>query len=187
VREQMDFQSDDTFSSQARVAANALSLGLSRCVSLAWPTNPFDQNWDSHVDNDDIQTELYEGVFAGLIELMDVLDSLPGEGDGSLADETTVVVFSEMGRSPQLNNLDGKNHWPYTSVLLIGADITGDRVVGAFDEYYNGSLVDPASGEITETGELPSAEMIGATLLALGDVDPSAFVSGASVLEGVLR
>ncbi len=187
AHDEMSFATDDTFSSQAAVAADALSLGFSRCVSLAYPSDPFAVAWDSHGENDSIQSPLWEGLFAGLNELMAALEAAPGDSGGSLADETIVVVLSEMGRTPALNGQDGKDHWPYTSAMLVGRGFTGDRVVGAYDAYYNGSPVDPLTGELSEGGEVPSSEMLGSTILALGDVDPEPYALGASVLEGVLE
>ncbi len=186
AHDDMSFAMDDSFPSQAAVAVNALSYGFARCVSLAYPSDPFAFAWDSHGENDALQSPLWEGLYAGLGELMARLSAAPGESGGSLADETIVVVLSEMGRTPGLNGAEGKDHWPYTSAMLVGRGITGDRVIGAFDEYYNGSSVDPGTGELSATGELVSAEMLGATLLTLADVDPAPYALGASVLEGAL-
>ena len=70
--------------------------------------------------------------------------------------------------------------------MLVGRGLTGDRVIGAFDEYYNGSPVDPITGELSATGDLVSAEMLGATLLTLADIDPTPYALGAPVLDGAL-
>ena len=99
-----------------------------------------------------------------------------------------MVVLSEMGRTPQLNAFtDGKDHWPYTSAMLIGAGVEGDRVVGGFDSNYYGLTIDAASAETSESGQILSAETLGATLLALADIDPSEYISGVDVLQGILR
>jgi len=184
VRYMMDFQSGGGLPDQARVAVDALSIGLSRCVSLSHPGQLF--GWDTHAQNDANQSPLWEGLFDGLNELMTLLDATPGQSAATLAEETMVVVFSEMGRTPQLNAADGKDHWPYTSVLMVGGGVAGGRVIGGFDDQYYGELVDPNSGEVTDTGQVLSSEVIGATLLAAADIDPGQFVSGVSPLMAAL-
>lgn len=186
LRDRISFGSGSDYTTQNQLAANTLSLGLTRCVTLV-VSGGSATRWDSHSENDPVQSELFELLFAGLNDLMLRLETTPGEGGGSLADETVVVVLSEMGRSPSLNALDGKDHWPYTSALLVGPGLTGDRVVGGFDEYYRGSPVDTGTGELSSGGVTPSVAMLGATLLALGGLDPADHVSDAPVLDGVLR
>lgn len=180
----MDFTGGVALEDQASVAVEALSLGVSRCVSIAHTGGGL--GWDTHTNNDPDQSSLWESLFQGLAQLMQWLDATPGTSAPTLADETTVVVLSEMGRTPQLNAFQGKDHWPYTSAMLVGAGITGDRVVGGFDDNYYGKPIDPATGELSDSGATLSAEMLGATLLAMSDLDPNEYVSGVSPLAGVM-
>jgi uncharacterized protein (DUF1501 family) len=129
---------------------------------------------------------LWEDLFYGLNQLLLRLDNTAAPGGGTLADSTVVVVLSEMGRTPNLNSFNGKDHWPYTSALLIGAGLTGDRVIGDFDAGYYGKPVDPGSAEVVEEGPVLSAESLGATLLAMADIDPAEYVSGVEPLVGIL-
>jgi len=186
LRYTMDFSTDGTLTQQAQVAAQALSLGVSRTVTLAHGNGGAAFGWDTHADNDNGQSPLFEDLFSGLLSLMAALQGTPGTSAPTLADETTVVVLSEMGRTPLLNEVLGKDHWPYTSVLMVGPHVTGGRVVGGFDDAYYGKLVDPASGDVTSSGEVLSAEMVGATLLQMADIDPEPYVSGVVPLAGVL-
>jgi hypothetical protein len=181
----MDFTTDGTIESQAAVAVDALSVGLSRCVSLSFP-NSGGLSWDSHGDNDATQSALFEGLFGGLAELMALLRSTPGSSATTLADETVVVVQSEMGRTPNLNPANGKDHWPYTSMMLLGPGLTTNRVVGALNDGYVGELIDLETAEVDPGGRTLSAESIGAALLAMADIDPAAHVDGADPLLGVL-
>ncbi len=185
LRYGMDFTGGSTLQEQAVVAADALAQGVSRCATLAHP-GPFGGTWDTHANNDVLQAPLWEGLFAGLAQLLIELGARPGSNGGTLADETVVVVLSEMGRTPLLNGLAGKDHWPYTSAMIIGPGVTGDRVVGGLDETYYGLGVDPASGEIAPSAPLLSSEVLGATILQLADIDPGPFVSGVAPLSGVL-
>ncbi len=181
----MEFDGGDQLAGQASVAAQALSLGLSRCITLQH-VGQGGQGWDTHANNDVQQSANFEDLFAGLSSLMRLLETTPGEAQATLADETVVIVLSEMGRTPKLNGFAGKDHWPYTSVMMTGPGITGDRVIGGFDEAYYGNLVDPTTGDSTESGQILSAEAVGATLLALADIDPGPYVSGVQPISGVL-
>lgn len=155
----------------AVVAAEALNAGLCRCVSLV---HGAELRWDSHANNDVLQSPLWEELFAGLEALADALG--PG------LDETAVVVLSEMGRTPTLNDALGKHHWPYTSALLFGAGVAGGRMFGAMDADFHGQPVDPVDGGVASSGAAPDAVDLGATLLALAGVEPEA----GTVIEAML-
>jgi uncharacterized protein (DUF1501 family) len=185
LRYTMDFNASALLEDQARVAVDALKNGVSRCVTVSW-AGLQGQGWDTHAQNDDGQSPLWEDLFGGLLRLMVLLNETPGHGAATLADETLVVVLSEMGRTPLLNGLLGKDHWPYTSAMLVGPHLTGGRVVGAYDEGYYGVPLDPGSAEVSSSGQLLSAEAMGATLLTWAGIDPDEHVSGVSPLQGVL-
>ena len=52
-----------------------------------------------------------------------------------LLDETLVIVMGEFGRTPKVNGLGGRDHWPHVqSILLAGAGIPGGTVYGASDK-----------------------------------------------------
>ena len=166
---------------------DALSTGLSRCVSMGYPGfSGGGLGWDTHADNDDTQSTLFEGLFTGLAQLMQLLHSTPGSSATTLAEETIVVVQSEMGRTPQLNATNGKDHWPYTSLMMLGPGLTTDRVIGGFDDGYVGELVDLDTAETTGSGRTLSAEALGAALLHMADIDPAEHIAGADPLLGIL-
>ena len=121
-----------------------------------------------------------------LTELMALLQTTPGTAAPTLAEETTVVVMSEMGRTPALNANLGKDHWPFTSVMIVGDGFTGDRVVGGFDSGWMGQPLEFTSGDISSSGRLLTAEAVGATLLEHLGVDPFEYVTGTDPLHGVL-
>ena len=181
----MEFGGDGSLTSAVEVAVEGLSLGVARCVTLQY-TGGGGTGWDTHADNDEIQSGNWETLFSGLSSLMDLLARTPGETEDTLADETCIVVLSEMGRTPQLNVFNGKDHWPYTSAMLVGAGFQGDRVIGGFDSSYYGRGVDPASGEVGDSAPIFSAESLGATLLAMADIDPDPYLNGIEPIEAVL-
>jgi len=182
----MDLTGGDELSLQIPLAVEALTLGMARCITLGHPGDFSSAGWDTHGDNDEGQSGLWESLFDNLGQLMRLLDNTPGRYAPTLADETVVVVLSEMGRSPYVNSNAGKDHWPYTSAMLLGPGITGDRMVGGWRDGFKGEAVDLASGELDPSGTTLTAEAVGATLLALADVDPGDHVPGYAPVEGVL-
>ena len=180
-QERMDFRTSSDLTQQAEVGVNALAVGLSRCVTLG-----HDGMWDTHVNNDSYQSPLWEDLFGGLSQLMAALDSAPGTVGPTLADQTVVMVLSEMGRAPQLNSSLGKDHWPYTSMMLLGPGLTSDRVVGGLDGGYMGEHIQFSDGEIDAGGELLTVEALGATLLEVMGLDPAEYISHTSSIAGLL-
>jgi hypothetical protein len=70
--------------------------------------------------------------------------------------------------------------------MLVGPGIQGGRVVGGFDDAYYGLEIDPATAEPVEGSQILSSEAVGATLLAMADIDPAAHITGVDPLTGVL-
>jgi hypothetical protein len=56
--------------------------------------------------------------------------------DRGLLDSTLVVMMGEMGRTPQINNRAGRDHWSMAqTVLWAGGGISGGQVIGATDKH----------------------------------------------------
>lgn len=167
---------------QSPLAVDLLREGLARCVTLAHDYI----EWDSHFENDPTQTAMFEDLFSGLGDLMERLAAAPGTVGETLADETMVVVLSEMGRTPSLNGGAGKDHWPHTSALLVGPNLVGDRAVGGFDALFTGAPIDFATGELDEGGSQIGTNNLGATLLAMAGIDPAEQLDEPAI-EGIIR
>lgn len=177
----LEWSGSSDLGSQLELAVQAMSMGISRCAMVSG-----NYSWDTHTDNDTTQSNNFENLFDHLSDLMLLLQATPGTGGGSLADETLVVVLSEMGRTPQLNINDGKDHWPYTSALVVGPGITGGRVVGDLDALYYGKRVDRATGELDDGGHDLNVEELGATLLLAAGIDPGDHLTGVEGITGVI-
>ncbi len=160
-------------------ALDCFELGLTRCAVIEH-AGEWDIGWDSH-SGLDRQGSHFEVLFDDLAGIIDALAQRPGSQGGSLLDEVTVVVFSEMGRSPQLNVTGGKDHWTFTSAMLIGAGVSGGRVIGGYDDQLLGRSVNLASGELTDSGTGLTAGNLGATLLAMADIDPGEFTEAQPI------
>jgi Protein of unknown function (DUF1501) len=108
------------FGQQALVARRLVEAGVP-CVRLnrGW--------WDSHGENFDIHQELVPELDHVLAVLLDDLQ------ERGLLQHTLVVTFSEMGRTPQINNLRGRDHFPRMSATLSGCGIQPGVVYGKTD------------------------------------------------------
>ena len=184
-RRRIDFQSSTQLSSQVELAVNVLRNGFSRCVSMAYAGSGL--GWDSHADNDTAQAGLFEGLFSGLLSLKSALDSTLDTNGQLLSESTYVVVASEMGRTPMLNATQGKDHWPFTSMMLWGPRLRGGLTLGGLDAGYQGRRVDLSTGEFSNSGQLLNIESVGAALLKLADVDPASVLPDAPAFDGIFQ
>jgi hypothetical protein len=126
-----------------------------RCVTV----NLFDSlqqrtTWDCHADPhcgpatlNDYQSRLcpdFDRALSGL------LDDLAQRG---LLDDTLVIATGEFGRTPQVNDRLGRDHWTSCwSTLVAGGRVTGGKVIGASDATASEPVDRPvAPGELTAT------------------------------------
>lgn len=110
---------------QAQLAIAAFKSGLAVSANLRLG------GFDTHGDHDRNQRRQQAKLLGGINY---VLDEITAQGlDGNVY----VIVASDFGRGPHYNGssqYSGKDHWPITSLLAIGPDIQGNRVVGATGE-----------------------------------------------------
>ncbi len=106
---------------QAEVAAAAFASGLAVSANLNLG------GFDTHGNHDQAQTD-------ALTRLLEGIDHLWNEiVRHGLQDKVTVVIGSDFGRTPFYNTGAGKDHWNVTSLMAMGAGITGNRVIGETD------------------------------------------------------
>src|SRR5262249_27358011 len=113
-----------------------------RFVYLSYPEN----DWDMHRSmydplsstrngNRNIyrQSREWDQAFVALLE---DLQSLPGHESGkSLLDETLIVLTSEFGRTPVVNNEIGRDHYAKVfGAALVGGGVKGRRIIGKSNE-----------------------------------------------------
>jgi hypothetical protein len=167
----------------ASALLNAFESGMSRC-GLTQDDGWCSWTWDTH-SNNSLQVKHYEELFDYIGQIMADLDGRTSASGAPLADEVTIVVFSEMGRHPKLTG-GGRAHWTYTSAMLIGGGVRGGQVIGELSESFEGQAVDLVSGEVDGggTGLLPGH--LGSTLLALADLDWERFAPQTGPIEAAL-
>ena len=137
---------DNTGTQLATSLGNAFRSGLTTSVTVT----PFG-GFDTHSDNTQ-QNARWEDVFTYLNELLTGLSTQPGLVAPTLLAETTIVVCSEFGRTPELNGDNGKDHHPWTSMILAGKNVKGGTTVGLTDYNQEGVKTNLANGMPDDTG-----------------------------------
>jgi hypothetical protein len=170
---------EPTFEDGLASAITALSQGDSASVILQGDL-PDLTTWDTHSDNQLKQDAAFEHTFERLTDLVGRLEQTSGVDGQSLLSQTTVLVLSEMGRTPLYNGTLGKDHWPVTSAMLIGAGVAGGQVVGATDDGLAAARIDPSSGAASASGEPLDISAVLAGVLAGFDVDPGEAFPGVT-------
>ena len=146
---------DTPFGRGCLAAVRLIEQGV-RCVEVTL------SGWDTHVNNHELQAgriRILDPAFAALIR-----DLRRRE----LLDSTMVVCGGEFGRTPWLNSLGGRDHWPSGfAMALAGGGIQGGRVVGE-------TSPEPKRGAVDRAKELKdshSVKDIHATILNSLGVD----------------
>jgi hypothetical protein len=147
---------------QSCLAARRLLEADGKFVTVCWDEYGLvNTGWDTHVHQvPRLKDELGPGLDTAFTALLEDLDTR-----GMLAD-TAVVVMSEHGRTPRVQNVEGggRDHWARAySGLFAGAGFAKGRVVGKTDRI---------GGDVTEAPFSPKDVV--ATLFHVLGIDPSA-------------
>jgi hypothetical protein len=124
--------------------------------------------WDTHGFND---KPMYPILKKHLLPLTDqtlptLIEDLSARG---LLDETLVVWVGEFGRSPRINKIAGRDHWPQCyPALLAGGGVKRGFAFGASDKYGAYPANDPVR-----------PEDLSATIYHLLGIDPATEVNDA--------
>jgi uncharacterized protein (DUF1501 family) len=82
-----------------------------------------------------------------------------------------LVVGSDFGRTPGYNDGNGKDHWPITSMMALGAGIRGNRVVGGTDDRHRALKVNPTTLLPDDGGIVLRPEHVHRALRRLAGID----------------
>lgn len=118
-------------------------------------------HWDTHRKNTmSLRDLLVPSLDQGVAALLADLDQR------GLLDSTLVVVTTEFGRTPRINTMAGRDHWPNAfSIVMAGAGLKVGQVIGATDKI---------GGAVTDRPVTP-ADMAATVLSVLG-IDPNAIL-----------
>jgi hypothetical protein len=125
---------------QNDIALAAFKAGV--CVSANLSIGQF----DSHNNNDADQMKLIPEFLAGIDDLLCKAEAL------EIRDKLVVIIQSEMGRTPNYNNGNGKDHWSISSIMFLGPGIGGNRLIGATDEKQQLVPIDPQTLKLDPVG-----------------------------------
>jgi len=111
-------------------------------------------HWDTHRKNTYSLRDLLCPAFDQAIPAL--LNDLQDRG---MLEKTLVVVTTEFGRTPRINELAGRDHWPNAfSIVMAGGGVKGGQVIGATDKQ---------ASEVTERPISPE-DMVATVLYGLG-------------------
>lgn len=172
LRTRYGIQNIDGVPAQAAAVFQALKYELAQVVTIDATANldTHDANWAT--DQPDNQAE----GWAALAQLITDLEAEPDPSrGGTLLDHTTILCFSEFSRTPLLNNRGGRDHHLATSCCLIGANVPGNRVVGATSDVGMTPMpIDPMTGAVSETGTIVTPTLVIASLMQANGYDATA-------------
>ena len=131
-------QPKERLQQQAEIALASFKAGI--CVSANLTIGQF----DSHANNDRDQINLIPELLAGVDYLLRRAEVM------GIRDRLVVIMQSEMGRTPEYNKGNGKDHWSIGSAMFLGAGIRGNRVVGATDDGQFLRPLDPRTLALTD-------------------------------------
>lgn len=169
--------SDNEIERQIQIAIAAYKAGIA--VSASFGMNGF----DTHENNDANQNQV-RGVLLGHVAFF--MDEAERQG---VQDMVVVTVGSDFARTPEYNSRNGKNHWPITSMLLMGWGIEGNRTVGGTDSGQNALRVDPNTLALANDGTRLRPAHVHAALRELAGVSAeleARYPLGVDPLPGLL-
>lgn len=141
---------DTPFGRGCLAARQLIEAGV-RCVEVTLT------GWDSHANNLETQQRqcaVLDAAYASLIR------DLRRRG---LLESTVVICGTEFGRTPKVNGIDGRDHWPHGfSIALAGGGFRRGHVVGETDPH----------GEKEPADKVPVEDIHATVQHALG-IDPA--------------
>lgn len=152
----------ERMSQQAEIALASFKAGV--CVSANLSIGQF----DSHANNDRDQMKLIPEFLAGITYFIRRAEEL------GIRDKLVVIIQSEMGRTPNYNGGNGKDHWSIGSAMFLGPGIKGNRVIGATDEKQFARPISAQSLTLDDKGIRMRPEHIHEALRQLAGIDTHA-------------
>jgi hypothetical protein len=123
-----------------KLALEMFANGSSLCATIQAGRTRY---WDTSHAHISRQNAGFQNLFGDLAKIINHAATL------GLQNKLLIIVASEMGKSPRFNDRQGKDPWPYTSVLLWGGLLNGGTVHGRTDRYLRGVKIDPVFGTQT--------------------------------------
>jgi len=120
------------------LASKLINNEICNCVNIGMGGFDTHQNQSARLQP---TLESFDFLMGRLVESLRAANKL---------DNTVIVVYSDFGRTPKVNNSNGRDHWPTGGALMIGGRIDGGRAVGITDSDLNAAeLINPNTGLTT--------------------------------------
>jgi uncharacterized protein (DUF1501 family) len=156
---------------QIQVALACFSAGVSVSANVSIG------GFDTHNNHDNNQAPQ-------LIRVVEAMAFARQEAERlGIADRFNIIVGSDFARTPYYNDGNGKDHWSIGSMMFMGSDIQGGRVIGATDHNQLPLAVNPATLELDANGIVLSPGHIHAGLRAIAGLETNPIVTGFEVDE----
>ena len=116
-----------------------VQVNWSQYVEVLYPFS--DYGWDTHADNFELLAEWHLPILDRAFSTL--LRDLSNRG---LLETTLVVCIGEFGRTPRINSIGSRDHWPqcYSSIWA-GAGVQPGRTIGESDRYGEHPITDPVT------------------------------------------
>ncbi|NUN15372.1 MAG: DUF1501 domain-containing protein [Myxococcales bacterium] len=153
--------SDNLLKRQAEVAVAAFASGLSVAANLTLG------GFDTHGNHDESHYPRLQKLLAGVDYLWELAAT------AGIADRLGVLIGSDFGRTPWYNAGKGKDHWSITSMIVMGMNLEGNRVIGGTDSQFKPLNIDPKTLKLSEKGVRITPEHVHKALRIREFLDPS--------------
>ena len=164
---------NNTVFAQGRFAMAGYKAGLTVSVNITTG------GYDTHGNHDNSHIPRLSNLLKGL-------DLLQQEASNQgIADRVVFVVGSDFGRTPGYNSGNGKDHWPVTSMMMMGAGIPGNRVIGASTERHGALKVNPSNLTLDGNGINITPAHIHQALRKLAGIDREQLITQYYPIGGV--
>ncbi len=136
--------------------------------------------------------DMHQGITAAFNRTMPALDQglsalIDDLSERGMLEETLVMVTSEFGRTPKINNDAGRDHWPKVfSVMLAGGGIKGGMIYGASDSTAAEPEDKPVSPADLATTMYRQLGIVADKELMAPGARPIEIVDGGKVIEDIL-
>jgi hypothetical protein len=107
---------------QVEIALAAYRAGISVAANLS------SGGFDTHGNHDQSHIPRLETVLDAMSYARNLAQEL------GIGDKVVIMASSDFGRTPGYNDGNGKDHWSISSMLMMGAGIQGNRVIGKTTE-----------------------------------------------------
>lgn len=163
--------SDSDLEKQIQVALSCFAAGVSISANVSIG------GFDTHNNHDNTHIPQLQEIIQAMAFARQEAERL------GIADRFNIVVGSDFARTPYYNDGNGKDHWSIGSMMFMGSDIQGGRVIGGTDGNQLPLAVNPDTLEIDGSGIILSPGHIHAALRKTAGIQDHPVVTGVEVDE----